>query len=88
MAVNAGSSSLKFQLLEMPSEKLILSGIIERIGLSDSVCTIKYSGKKEKSVLSIPNHSVAVELLLQKIYAPEFDKFRAKLEGRPISLKP
>lgn len=66
MAVNAGSSSLKFQLLEMPSEQLILSGIIERIGLSDSVCTIKYSGKKDKEVLSIPNHSVAVELLLKK----------------------
>jgi len=56
MAVNAGSSSLKFQLLEMPSEKLILSGIIERIGFSDSIFTVKYSGNKEKEVLSIPDH--------------------------------
>ncbi len=67
MAINAGSSSLKFQLLEMPSELLILSGIIERIGFTDSVFTVKYSGKKDKEVLSIPNHSVAVELLLKKI---------------------
>ena len=67
MAVNAGSSSLKFQLLEMPSEKLILTGIIERIGLSDSVFSFKYSGKKGKEVLNIPNHTVAVELLLKKI---------------------
>ena len=48
MAINAGSSSLKFQLLEMPSESLILSGIIERIGFEDSVFTVKYSGKKDK----------------------------------------
>ena len=67
MAVNAGSSSLKFQLLEMPSESLILSGIIERIGFDNSVFTVKYSGIKDKEVLSIPNHSVAVELLLKKI---------------------
>ena len=32
MAVNAGSSSLKFQLLEMPEEKVLMQGIIERIG--------------------------------------------------------
>jgi acetate kinase len=67
IAVNAGSSSLKFQLLEMPSETLILSGIIERIGFKDSIFTIKYSGVKDKQTLSIPNHSVAVELLLKKI---------------------
>lgn len=33
MAINAGSSSLKFQLFEMPSEKVITKGIVERIGL-------------------------------------------------------
>ena len=42
MAINAGSSSLKFQLLEMPSEALILSGIIERIGFKDSI----FKGKR------------------------------------------
>ncbi len=67
MAVNAGSSSLKFQLLEMPSEMLILSGIIERIGFEDSVFTVKYSNIKDKQTISIPNHRIAVELLLKKI---------------------
>jgi len=42
MAVNAGSSSLKFQLLEMPEERVITQGIIERIGMDDAVVTIKY----------------------------------------------
>ncbi|GMA70695.1 hypothetical protein GCM10025879_19410 [Leuconostoc litchii] len=42
MAVNAGSSSLKFQLLEMPQEEVITQGMIERIGMDDAVITIKY----------------------------------------------
>lgn len=81
MAVNAGSSSLKFQLLEMPSETLILTGIIERIGFNDSVFTVKYSGNKHKEVLSIPNHSVAVELLLKKIIETKVIKSLDEIAG-------
>lgn len=47
MAVNAGSSSLKFQLLEMPEEKVITQGMIERIGMPDAVITIKYGADIE-----------------------------------------
>lgn len=47
IAVNAGSSSLKFQLFEMDNETVITSGVIERIGLEDSIFTIKYNGKKK-----------------------------------------
>ena len=42
MAVNAGSSSLKFQLLEMPAEEVIGQGVIERIGMEDAVITVKF----------------------------------------------
>ena len=45
MAVNAGSSSLKFQLLEMPSEQVIAQGVIERIGMDDAIVTIKYGAE-------------------------------------------
>ena len=41
IAINAGSSSLKFTLFEMPEEQVISSGIIERIGLKDSIFTTK-----------------------------------------------
>ena len=44
MAVNAGSSSLKFQLLEMPEETVITEGIVERIGLDDSYYKIGFMG--------------------------------------------
>ena len=41
MSVNAGSSSLKFKLFEMPEEVVIASGIVERIGHDDAIFTIK-----------------------------------------------
>lgn len=67
LAVNAGSSSLKFQLLEMPEAQVIADGIVERIGLNDGVFTIKYNGNKDKVVLDIPNHSVAAQLVLDAL---------------------
>ena len=52
MAVNAGSSSLKFQLLEMPEETVITEGLFEKIGLADPRFTIKYNGKKEEGIVN------------------------------------
>lgn len=67
MAVNAGSSSLKFQLLKMPSEVDLVSGVVERIGQEYSVIKIKLNGDKLVEKFSCPNHAVAVELLLKKL---------------------
>jgi len=67
MAVNAGSSSLKFQLLDMPSEKLITSGIVERIGMKDSIFMIKLNGEKLEETKDIANHNEAVKMLLEKL---------------------
>jgi acetate kinase len=67
IAINAGSSSLKFQLFEMPSEKVLTKGIVERIGFEDAVFNITVNGEKQKEVTSIPDHAVAVKLLLDKL---------------------
>lgn len=67
LAVNAGSSSLKFQLLNMPEEKVITSGLVERIGFKDAGFTIKVNGEKHKMTKAILNHSVAVEILLNAL---------------------
>jgi len=67
IAVNAGSSSLKFQLLDMPSETEIVSGIVERIGIKNSVIKIKLNGEKIVEELDIPDHGIAVELVLSKL---------------------
>src|SRR5690554_771511 len=67
LAVNAGSSSLKFQLLEMPEEKIITSGQIERIGFDDAKFTIKVNGDKKSVEKSIKSHSVAVSHVLDAL---------------------
>lgn len=67
IAINAGSSSLKFQLFDMPSEEVITKGLIERIGLNDSIFNIVANGEKIKETLDIPNHGIAVKLLLEKL---------------------
>ena len=67
MAVNAGSSSLKFQLFNMPSEEVITSGIVERIGMDDGIFTIKYNGEKKTKTCPIPDHQVAVDMLLEAL---------------------
>lgn len=65
ISVNSGSSSLKFQLFEMPDEKVLTSGQAERIGLEMGIFTIKVNGEKYTKELPIPNHKVAVDLLLE-----------------------
>ena len=67
LAINAGSSSFKFQLFEMPSEEVLTKGLVERIGLNDSIFTITVDGEKQKEVSDIPNHAVAVKQLLEKL---------------------
>jgi len=81
MAVNAGSSSLKFQLLEMPQETLITSGIVERIGMKDSVFAIKLNGNKLEEVSDIDNHSIAVKILLEKLIALNIIGSYDEIEG-------
>ena len=67
MAVNAGSSSLKFQLFEMPSEEVLTSGVVERIGFKDGIFTIKVNGEKVTTTQAIIDHKVAVELVLEAL---------------------
>ena len=71
MAVNAGSSSLKFQILEFPAEEVITEGLFEKIGLDDPMFSIKHyvDGKFIKEVLQpdIKNHADAVKVLLDTL---------------------
>ncbi|WP_404453583.1 acetate kinase [Virgibacillus necropolis] len=69
LAINAGSSSLKFQLIQMPTEKVLTKGLVERIGLADSIFTIEVASEKDKTVIDIPNHEDAVRRLVDKLTA-------------------
>jgi acetate kinase len=81
MAINAGSSSLKFQLLEMPEETVVTKGIVERIGLNDAIFTIEVNGEKKKEVTDIPDHAKAVKMLLDKLLTFNIISSLNEIEG-------
>ena len=66
IAINAGSSSLKWQLYQMPEETVLAKGLIERIGLKDSISTVKFDGRSEQQILDIEDHTQAVKILLDE----------------------
>lgn len=67
MSVNAGSTSLKFQVYDMPEEKVLASGNVEKIGLEDSIFGMKIGDKKIKEVLPIKDHGVATQKLMDAL---------------------
>ena len=69
LSVNAGSSSLKFQMYEMPEEKVLISGVFERIGIENSFYTIKINGEKIKKEAELKDHNDAVNILIEELIA-------------------
>src|SRR5690606_15969609 len=81
IAINAGSSSLKFQLFEMPSEEVVTKGIFERIGLDKGIFTISVNGEKQTTEVELPDHAVAVKILLEKLTELGIIKSLDEIEG-------
>ena len=67
LSINAGSSSLKFTLFELPKTEAIASGVFEKIGLKDSFYTIKYDEEKTRKEVYLKDHSVAVDYLIKDL---------------------
>ena len=67
ISINAGSSSVKWQLYSMPEEKVLAKGLIERIGLKDSISTVKFNDRSERQTLDIADHTQAVKILLDDL---------------------
>ncbi len=70
LIVNAGSSSLKYQLMDMDTRSVMAKGICERIGINDS--RLKHRGKGEEVVINqdMPTHAEAVALVLEQLVSP------------------
>ena len=81
LTVNAGSSSLKFTLFEMPEEKAIASGLFEKIGLNGSSYTIKYNGEKITKEYDLKDHSVAVKKLMDELISLGIINSLDEIEG-------
>ena len=71
LVINCGSSSLKYQLIDMSTEECMVQGLVERIGIEGSVLTQKVEGK-DKYVINtdIKNHKDAIKLVLEALVDP------------------
>lgn len=81
LAVNCGSSSLKFKMYEMPEEKVLISGLFERIGEKVSSYTIKLEGEKYSKEVELPNHKVAFEILVDELKKNNIIKKLDEIKG-------
>lgn len=67
LSVNAGSSTLKFRLYEMPEEKVLMKGMFERIGSVGSGYSIRLGEEKIQGEVDLPDHTAAVEVLIEQL---------------------
>jgi len=67
LSVNCGSSSLKFQMYEMPEKEVLISGRFERIGIGNSFYSININGNKETKDAELDNHGDAVKILVDEL---------------------
>lgn len=67
LSVNAGSSTLKFSLFELPENVELISGNFEKIGIGNSFYSVKINGEKLKREVDLKDHSVAVKYLMEEL---------------------
>ncbi|MBO6262737.1 MAG: acetate kinase [Clostridia bacterium] len=72
LVINAGSSSLKYQLIDMATEKAIAKGGCERIGLDGSFCKHKANGKETTITSPMPTHKEAIQVVLDALVDKEY----------------
>ena len=80
LVINAGSSSLKYQLIDMETELAIAKGGCERIGIPGSFLKQKANGKEITIEKDMPNHTVAIELMLETLVHPEHGAIKSMSE--------
>ncbi len=67
LVLNCGSSSLKYQFIDMTNESVIAKGLCERIGIANSKLVHEVNGEKHVFEIDQPNHNVSVQLVLEKL---------------------
>ena len=70
LVINSGSSSIKFQLIEMPKKEVLASGMVERIGLEQSKVQLQVKGNKFEQMKGISNHEQGLELIAKLLLEP------------------
>lgn len=67
LVLNAGSSSLKYQVIEMPSKRVKCVGLVERIGMDNSVFTHERNDEEHTEILSIQNHKIGLQKIAKTL---------------------
>jgi len=67
LVINCGSSSLKYEIYQMPEQISLGKGLVERIGLPNGKVYQEYQGKKVEKTLDIPNHCIAFQQMMQAL---------------------
>ena len=67
LVINCGSSSLKFQLINAETEKVLAKGLCERIGIDGRLTYQPAGGEKEKSDLTMPTHTEAIQFVIDAL---------------------
>lgn len=80
LVINAGSSSLKYQLIDMTTEKAIAKGGCERIGLDGSFCKHKANGKETVINAAMPTHKEAIKVVLDALVDKEHGAIKSMKE--------
>lgn len=81
LVINAGSSSLKYQLIDMNTESALAIGLCERIGIKDSIITQKrFDGKKMEMQTDFPNHKIALEEVVKALTDQEYGVIKSMNE--------
>jgi len=81
LTVNAGSSSLKFNLISLPEEKELVSGNFEKIGLNGGIYSLKINGSKIQKEAEMKDHKVAIELLIKELLENNIIKSLDEIDG-------
>jgi len=71
LVANLGSTSFKYQLLDLETEQPIARGSVERIGSDSSLCQSQTAQGQQSSTLPVPDHGVAVSWCLERLTEPE-----------------
>ena len=81
LTINAGSSSMKYSIIELPEEKELINGYFQRIGLDGSFYDIKFNGQKKHFDVELTNHLQALELLKRDIVTEGIVSDLSEIEG-------
>ncbi|MGV3607633.1 MAG: acetate/propionate family kinase [Planctomycetaceae bacterium] len=87
LVANLGSTSFKYRLFDMASEKQLARGGVERIGSPESPCFVEIGGKRTDLKASVPDHAVAVRTCLEQLTDPVSGCLKSADEVSAIGFK-